>query len=76
MTEHTLSRRAPLGRPPKYPWNAWTDGQEHTIEYGVHFGSMPDSMAVLLRKHAKNYGLEVSVSVNGDFVTFQFADAA
>jgi hypothetical protein len=37
---------------------------------------MPDSMAVLLRKHAKNYGLEVSVSVNGDFVTFQFADAA
>jgi len=76
MTEHQLSRQAPLGRPPKYDWDTWTDGREHTIEYGKHFNSMPESMAVLLRKHARNHGLEVAVSVTGDFVTFQFVRAA
>jgi len=76
MTQPELTHQAHQGRPPKYPWDEWTDGKEHTVQYGVDFNCMPESLGVLIRKTARNRGIEVAVSIEGDFVHFKFERAA
>jgi hypothetical protein len=67
-----MKHRAQVGRPPKYQWEALMDGKEHCMTEDVDFDCMASSFGVLVRRTAKVYGREVSVSVVGDKVYFQF----
>jgi hypothetical protein len=80
-------RLVPLGRPAKYPWEEWTNGEEWTLKEGVHFECTAESFYVLLRRTARVHGLEVSASrftiaggksrvlEPGNYVQFQFIKA-
>lgn len=55
-------RRIPLGRPPRYPWDEWTDGQERVLREGQEFRSMAESFVLLCRRTARVRGLQVTAS--------------
>ena len=63
-----------LGRPPKYDWNAWMDGDEWEVTHGVDFDCTAESFAILVRRTARTKGYDVVVSVSGDDVYFQFTE--
>jgi hypothetical protein len=44
LEEHGLS---------KYPWQTWTDGNEHTIQHGKDYHCAPQSMQVQLSTKAR-----------------------
>jgi hypothetical protein len=56
-------RSVPLGRPSKYDWNTWTDGEERYLEEGKDFKSMAESFILLARRTARVRGLHVSASI-------------
>jgi len=61
-----------LGRPPKYPWDKWIDGEEHTIEKGVDFHVTTVGFQTTLHVTARSKGMKVMTAIDGDKITFQF----
>jgi len=55
-------RKVPLGRPTRYPWDEWTDGEERILREGDDFTCMAESFVLLARRTARVRGLTVSVS--------------
>jgi hypothetical protein len=64
----------PLGAPPKYPWDTWTDGSAWRIQRGIDYDIPSTSMASMIRGHAARHGFDVVALVNRerDAVEFQF----
>jgi len=56
------ARKIRLGRPAKYDWDKWTDGQERVLKEGVDFKSMAESFMLLARRTARVRDLHVTVS--------------
>lgn len=47
-----------VGRPPKYPWDAWLDGKHaYTVEQGVDFDCSTRSFIQILTRTAKSRGM-------------------
>lgn len=45
------------GRPPKYPWEDWMDGQAHKLVHGEDFDCSPKALVVLAHREAKKAGM-------------------
>jgi hypothetical protein len=65
--------RAQLGRPFKYNWDAWDDGEEHEAVYGVDFDCAPSSFGAAVRHTAKRRRRRAIVSVDEDEQKVYFA---
>ncbi len=70
-SEPIITPQSGSGRPPKYPWELWTNGEQHLVKRGVDFTCNPPSLLVRLHAEAKNRGLAVSTS-NRDYDTISF----
>jgi hypothetical protein len=80
MTEHP---EPTLGRPAKYPWDLWIDGQEHFLREGDDFDSTAESFVILVRRTARTRGIPVEVHrmtlkgtgehPAGNYVLFRFS---
>lgn len=57
------NRKVRLGRPARYPWDEWTDGQERLLREGEDFTSMAESFVLLCRRTARVRGLHVTASM-------------
>ena len=58
------------GRPPVYPWNVWLKpNSTTTLTKGKDFYCEVQSLVLLARRHAKNRGVRVGVSVRELAVT-------
>lgn len=52
VTEHRT------GRPPKYPWDTWLDGEHaYTIQFGIHYTCSNLSFVQLLSRTARKRGM-------------------
>jgi len=64
----------PLGRRPKYDWDKWTNGEQHTIEQGKDFSLRIHSMRAQLHVKASTLGMKVETRLlEGDKLAFQFS---
>lgn len=61
-----------LGRPPKYPWTVWLDGEEHVIQKGVDFEQPAVNFQTSLHVKARMKGIKVTTAIDGDKITFRF----
>lgn len=52
------------GRPPKYPWETWLDGEPWELEQGSDFDGTVKGFRENLIRVGKRRGLEVEVSVS------------
>lgn len=52
------------GRPEKYPWALWTDGQRWLLVQGEDFDGTTDSFKVLVHRKARKMGLKAETSIN------------
>lgn len=69
--------RRPIGRPPKYPWDRWLDGQLHLIREQQDFDCSRDSMRQQIYIRARRDGQKVSVTyVDRDALHVQVAPEA
>jgi hypothetical protein len=59
------------GRPVKYPWDEWFDGQSWKLTQGEDFHCTVDGMDSTIRAHAKRHGFEVRVKRSGKNVWLQ-----
>lgn len=71
--DDNLEVRKP-GRPPIYPWETWTNGEQWEVTQGEDFQSSVRSFRVLLYVTARARDLRVTVRVAraSNVVTFQF----
>lgn len=61
------------GRPSKYPWDKWTNGQIWKVKYGEDFKCVPESFRNMLHGYARRkFGLRVETSLEESVVTFRF----
>ena len=60
------------GRPPKYPWDEWTNGQIHTAHKGRDFKCQIDSFTKILWDHGYKTGLKCELQREGASVRFRF----
>lgn len=65
------------GRPAKYPWDLWTDGNRHTARKGLDFDIDPKSFAGNLYERARldstdERTVKVQTKIEGDSVYFRF----
>ena len=65
--------RPQLGRPFKYDWDSWDNGEEHEAVYGVDFDCEPSSFAAAVRHTGKRRNRRVIVSVDEDDRKVYFA---
>lgn len=54
---------AKMGRPAKYPWDTWLDGERHVLEPGIDFKVPTYSMRRQILLEARKRGLPVSTRV-------------
>lgn len=52
------------GRPPKYDWDLWTDGQPHVKYQGKDFSSDLASFRALVHSTAARRGLKVATNID------------
>lgn len=55
-------RKVRLGRPPRYPWDEWSDGRERVLREGQDFLCMAESFVLLCRRTARIRSMQVTVS--------------
>ena len=62
------------GRPPKYPWAKWTDGELHTAVPGVDFTVSTKAIQEAIYYHAHANGLQVKTQMafDGSGLMFRF----
>lgn len=65
-----MSNRGP-GRPSKYPWDVWLDGETRTLIRGEDFDISPASFRNIVLQAADRRDLLVSTSRSGDAVTIR-----
>lgn len=53
------------GRPPKYPWGEWFNGEVWELVKGEDFDSEPKSFRVHAHRTAKEYGGRVRTKLHG-----------
>jgi len=57
--------------PFRYPWEKWLKRRKITLKQGTDFSCQPHSLSVMIRTRAKQFDVEVSVSIDGKFVTIE-----
>jgi hypothetical protein len=60
------------GRPPKYPWDEWTDGQWRHARRGVDYTSRDSTFQNTLYVHGHRFGLQAQTRATDTGVTFRF----
>jgi hypothetical protein len=73
----------PMGRPPKYDWDKWTDGRVHVCKAGKDFSCTAPSFRALVhatarslsKKAGKNIRAKANINKGGDKVTIVFFEA-
>lgn len=65
------------GRPVKYPWDLWVNGQQHVARKGLDFSVTVESFCSILYGRATSESTEsttvkVRTKIEGDSVYFQF----
>lgn len=68
LTEYGFEGR---GRRQMYAWDEWFDGSIWRAERGIDFQCEPESFRVQACTEAKQRGIKVQTSVEGDAVIFQ-----
>jgi hypothetical protein len=53
-----------LGRPAKYDWPLWTNGEEHFVLEGRDFDCTAESLTILLRRHARSRRPPMTIEVH------------
>lgn len=73
-SENDETQPVPLGRPEKYDWDAWTDGEKHVIEQGEDFPIETRSMQAQLHVKAGQRGMKVKTRIldEGTKIAFQY----
>lgn len=51
-----------LGRPSRYPWTEWMDGQTRVLKDGEDFVCKPSSLVAYLREKATKADMKVHIS--------------
>ena len=54
------------GRPPKYPWDKWLDGNVHRLRHGVHFTRQPQDFQTAVHGMAATKGWSIETNIEGD----------
>lgn len=57
-----MSRNPKLGRPAKYDWELFTNGETHVLREGVDFECTAESFVILVRRTARVRRIAVDVS--------------
>lgn len=67
--------RTGSGRPAKYPWDTWFDGEEHVLEKGKDFFNHIETFRVTVLGRADKMGykgeVRTSISKDGTQLTIQ-----
>lgn len=61
-----------LGRPPKYPWDKWLDGEIHVVEQDIDFRTLMSSFVMMIHQAAKREDGTAQTSTEGKKITFVF----
>lgn len=75
MAEILDSMPVPVGRPCKYPWDEWMDGQIRIIRRGEDYAITTTGMKAVLAHAATRYGKAVKIAKRDNTLTFRFDDA-
>lgn len=64
------------GRPPKYPWAEWLDGQRHFLKQGEHFSTEVKVASFRAECHAaaRRAGGKADTQIKGNIVIFKFIE--
>lgn len=64
------------GRPPKYPWDEWTDGSRHFLKQGEHFADTVKVASFRAECHAaaRRKGGRADTRIIGNIVTFRYIE--
>ena len=52
------------GRPPKYPWEQWTDGQARRLYQGEDFDATLESFRTMVHRKARDMNLKAHTKIN------------
>lgn len=65
------------GRPPKYDWDAYFNGEINVLYQGVDFNVPLDSFRALVHRTANSRGMKAHTQVdnNNKYVAFKFVEA-
>jgi thioesterase domain-containing protein len=66
----------PRGRPAKYPWETWTDGQRHVLVQGDHFSDEVKVTSFRAECHAaaRRKGGKADTRIMGNTVIFRYLE--
>jgi hypothetical protein len=66
----------PRGRPPKYPWDEWCDGERKYLRQGEHFTEEVKVSSFRAECHAaaKRKGGKADTKIFGTMVRFRFLE--
>jgi hypothetical protein len=71
MAEVTTDKPGRIGRPCKYPWNEWLDGQVWKLVQGTDFDTAPEAFRDTARHYAIRHGLKFGSCIKGNRVIIQ-----
>lgn len=60
-----------MGRPEKYPYTDWFDGEPHILEHGVDFDSNPAAMRAMIRSAARTRHVTIRLQRRGPQISVQ-----
>lgn len=52
------------GRPPKYPWDLWTDGRARRLHRGVDFDATLRSFQTMVHRKARDLNMKAHTKIN------------
>lgn len=52
------------GRPAKYPWEEWTDGQSRRLHRGGDFDATLESFRTMVHRKARDMGMRAHTKIN------------
>jgi hypothetical protein len=66
----------PRGRPAKYPWAEWTNGERHVLRQGEHFENTVKVSSFRAECHAaaRRKGGKADTRIQGNTVIFRFIE--
>lgn len=64
--------RKPYKRPRAYPWDIWTDGNEHAVKRHEHYVCSNQTFRLALHRHAKEHNMNVETRETFDHDGFVF----
>ena len=64
MAEIIESFTSTKGRPPKYPWDVWADGQARRLIRGADFDADLVSFRTMVHRKARDLGLAAFTHIN------------